>query len=349
MKKRILPLAAILLALLLLTAAGTAADPLITKSYLTGGFTQALAEVIDRRIDASDASIRSCTAPGPQEQTLKEGDVLQINAGQTILLLSGEARPDISAGALIDVTSGIEHPSNQLLQPNHRYIAGENAAAAITVASPAAVLSCEGGAVLVPSQTPDYYAIACALRDVDLFRGTGSGIGEGFELSRAPNRGEGLVMFLRVLGEEAQALACTTPHPFTDVPAWLSPYVSWAYAQGYTSGISKTRFAPSRALTAAEYEEFLLRALHYSDPAEDNYATSLSRALAQGILTSGEHAMLKERPFLRAYAAYVSYYALEVPLQDDTQTLAQSLVAAERMTAVQLTAARNQVATARIS
>lgn len=349
MKKRIFPLAAFLLAILLLTAAGTAADPLLTKSHLDGGYAQALAEAVDRRLDASDTSIRARTAPGPQEHALKEGDVLQISAGQTILPLSGEASPDISSGALVDVTSGIEHPSGQPLRPGHRYIAGENTAAAVTVTSPAAVLSCEGGGLLVPSTSPDYYAIARALRDVGLFQGTGSGTGEGFDLSRAPTRGEGLVMFLRVLGEESQALSCTAPHPFSDVPAWLSPYVSWAYAQGYTSGVSRTQFAPSRTLSAAEYGEFLLRALHYSGPAKDSYTTSLSRALSQGILTPGEYTMLQGKPFLRAHAAYVSYYALDVPLQDTGQTLAQHLAAAGQMTAVQLAAARTQVGTERIS
>ena len=64
MKKQILPLAAVLLALLLLTAAGTAADPLLTKSHLAGGFTQALTEAVGRRLDASDASIRARAVPG---------------------------------------------------------------------------------------------------------------------------------------------------------------------------------------------------------------------------------------------------------------------------------------------
>ena len=34
-------------------------------------------------------------------------------------------------------------------------------------------------------------------------------------------------MFLRLLGEESDALAFNGTHPFTDVPGWLSPYVAY--------------------------------------------------------------------------------------------------------------------------
>ena len=150
-----------------------------------------------------------------------------------------------------------------------------------------AVMSYEGGGVLTRSLSPDYYSAACALREAGLFRGSGSGVGEGFDLYLAPTRGESLVMFLRLLGEESDALAFNGTHPFTDVPGWLSPYVAWAWQKGYTSGVAADRFGSDQPVSAVEYEEFLLRALGYSTAGVDDYTTSLERALGLGGADSG--------------------------------------------------------------
>lgn len=338
-----------------LTAAGST-DPLVTQSYLTGAYTQELDAAIGAKLDASDAALRGNPSPdapaeppaGLKERTLKEGDILTAAAGLAITSLGGDVRLDIASGAAVDVTAGTEVPSGQLLQPCHRYIAAEGAAVTFTVTSPAAVLAWEGGGTLTLSQTPDYYAIACALRDLGLFQGTGSGIGDGFELYDAPTRGEGLVMFLRILGEEEQALAAQLDHPFTDVPNWLSPYVAWAYRHGYANGVSADRFGSDRTVSAAEYEEFLLRALGYSTAGVDDYATSLERAQAYGVLTPGEYDCLSAAFFTRAHAAYLSYYALDVPVSGAPYTLGDRFVAGGLLTEGQLSAAKQGIQTERI-
>lgn len=361
MKKTIALLLGLLLCLTVLTAAGGAGgDPLISLSYLTGDFSRTLEDAISLRLDASDAAIRAGTGrpvlpgsslspAGLREHTLKEGDILSGSTGLAVTLLEGETRLDVSGGAVVDVTEGAELSSGQPLQRNHRYIVAENTAASFTVSSAAAVVSYEGGGSLTRSLSPDYYAIACALREVNLFRGSGSGIGEGFGLPLAPSRGEGLVMFLRILGEEEQALACTGTHPFTDVPLWLDRYVAWAYQRGYTRGVALDRFGSDSPISAVEYVEFLLRALGYSTAGVDDYATSLERAFTCGALTGGEYAALREAPFLRAHVAYISYYSLDMPLSGSSQTLAQHLVAAGQMTDAQLDAARLLVNSSRIS
>ena len=193
------------------------------------------------------------------------------------------------------------------------------------------------------------FSAACALREAGLFRGSGSGVGDGFDLYLAPTRGESLVMFLRLLGEEADALAYTGAHPFTDVPGWLDRYVAWAWQRGYTSGVAADRFGSDQPVSAVEYEEFLLRALGYSTAGVDDYTTSLERALGLGALTQGEYTMLRETVFLRAHAAYVSWYSLDMPLNGGTETLARHLISAGRMTEAQLEAARTQINFSRIS
>lgn len=352
--KPILTAAALLLALCLclpaaLASGGDAADPLISRSYLEGTFSESLNETIRARADAADKALRDAVGQGSGGAssaagvTLKEDDVLSASAGTVFVPLRGEVRA--SGGTLVDVTEGREAAPGPL-ERGHRYILAEDAS--LTIASPAAVVSWEGPAVLAASAQPDCFAIASALRSLGLFRGTGSGVGEGFDLDQPPTRGEGLVMFLRILGEEQAALESGYTHPFADVPGWLSPYVAWAYEKGYSNGVSDARFAPDQPLPAQQYVELLLRALGYSSAGTEDFRTSLERALADGVLTERECQVLRQEPFLRAHVAYLSYYSLDAALSGTRQTLAQRLAAAGVVSGEQLAAARAMVETLRL-
>ena len=78
----------------------------------------------------------------------------------------------------------------------------------------------------------DYNALADALKQMGLFQGTGTAYGSGYDLEQAPNRIVGLVMFLRLIGEEGAALSSTAANPFADTPAWCDRYVAYAYEKG---------------------------------------------------------------------------------------------------------------------
>ena len=117
------------------------------------------------------------------------------------------------------------------------------------------------------------------------------------------------------------------------MPAWLDPYVAWAWERGYTNGVSETIFGGGEALTPQAYMEFLLRALGYSVAGIHDYTTSLDRALDCGALTAGEARMLAAEPFLRCHVAYVSWYSLDTLVSGSGQTLAQRLEDAGLFTA----------------
>lgn len=371
--KKLLTAAALVLALALcltaaLAAGGDAGDPLISLSYLQSVFAPAAEARAEEALDAAEDALRTemaedvagmtsqvlaaagvSGAQSVQEADLNGGDVLSGTTGLTVLPLAGDVRLTVTKGAVVDATAGAEVPSGTLLTLNHRYIVAESSQARFTAESPAAVLSCQGPCTLSADGTsPDYFAIARALRDLDLFRGTGTGFGDGFDLHLAPTRAEGLVMFIRLLGEEKDALACQYAHPHTDVPAWADRYVAWAYQRGYTNGVSPTEFGPNGDITATQYMEFLLRALGYSTAGADDYTTALPRALALGAITQGEYNMLTQDPFLRAQVAYVSYYMLDMPVSGTQQTLAQRLQAAGLISEAQLSAARGQVDSPRL-
>ena len=80
-----------------------------------------------------------------------------------------------------------------------------------------------------------------ALAALGLFQGySGTDLG----LDDAPTRTQALVMMLRLMGLEQDALAENSAPPFADVPAdsWAAPYVGYAYAHGLTRGQSETLF-----------------------------------------------------------------------------------------------------------
>jgi len=370
--KKALSIAAFFLTLsvcLGLALASNASDPLVSLSHLSGLFSQSVDTALEHRLDQADQALRADTqqeltafeasvqaalgqeyAPTPCEITLNEGSSIVGPTGLVVIPLAGDVVVSISSGAVVDATDGSEVPSGSALQSTHRYIVAEESLARFTAASPTAVLTYQGKyGFALAADSPDYFSIANALRDLGLFRGTGSAIGQGFDLHKAPTRAESLVMFIRILGEEADALACPYEHPFTDVPAWADRYVAWAYAQGYTNGVSPSAFGTTQAVSAVEYQEFILRALGYSIAGVHDYSTSLERALELGSLTAGEYQLLKNEAFLRAHVAYLSYYSLDMFLSGSPFTLAQQLESAGIFSILQLQQARSQVASIRIS
>ena len=152
-------------------------------------------------------------------------------------------------------------------------------------------------------------------------------------------------MFIRVLGEEEQALDWTGTTPFTDIQkgSQAEKYVGYAYSMGYTNGYSATQFKPAGAVNARQYTEFVLRAMGYSSSANTDLSDTLLRAQNAGVLTSGEVEMLQRDPFLRAELVYISYYALDAWMPDGSRTLGDHLQDKGVFTSREREEARNMV------
>lgn len=116
------------------------------------------------------------------------------------------------------------------------------------------------------------------LRSLGLFSGTESGDG----LEQPMTRAQAAVMLVRLFGVEQSMPAQTYPTPFTDVPDWAAPYVSWLYQCGWTAGTSATTFSPDEPITYLQYALFLGRALGYTDN-----ETASGRAMPFVDLTQG--------------------------------------------------------------
>lgn len=300
-----------------LAAAGGASDPLASLSYLTGTFTDAVDQRVEEKLDASD-------------QALLNGDAAPSDggAGQGVLLLAGGMQVTFNSGAVVDVTTGTIVTSGSALTASHRYLVAEETTAVFTVTSKTAVVDYQGPYAFSYSTNTDYNAIAVALKTMHLFQGSFTGYGDGYDLEVAPTRLQALIMFIRVLGEENDALAYTGSTPFTDITSGTQSekYVGYAYSKGYTNGYSATTFRPSQTVTASQYMEFILRALGYSSADNKDLSGTLTNALTNGVITEGELAALQGGTFLRADLAYVSYYALDAAVSGSRQTLGDTLM-----------------------
>lgn len=160
---------------------------------------------------------------------------------------------------------------------------------------------------------------ATALKQLGLFKGVSD---TDFALNRAPTRMEALVMLIRALGKESEALGGNWSHPFTDVDSWADKYVGYGYEKGLTKGVSAAQFGTGNA-DSDMYLTFMLRALGYSDGAGDfawNAPETLAKAI--GILPDS----VDTSNFLRADVALVSWAALETDLKTGMQRLAKKLI-----------------------
>ena len=154
-----------------------------------------------------------------------------------------------------------------------------------------------------------------------LLKGTGAAYGSGYELERQALRVEGLVMFIRLMGEENAALTSTAVNPFADSPSWADRYLAYAYEKGYTTGIGtnaagQLMFGPNNTISAGEYITFVLRALGYSESGTNpdfNWQNAMDAAVAYGVIRQGEAALLSGSSFCRAQVVYLSVCALSAP------------------------------------
>lgn len=175
-------------------------------------------------------------------------------------------------------------------------------------------------------------SLAADLKELGLFKGVSD---TNFNLGRAPSRIEALVMLVRVLGKEQEALNADWRHPFTDVPQWADKYVGFAYQNGLTNGVTATEFGSNNA-DARTYLTFVLRALGYSDANGQDFTWDQPYALASEIGILVDRVDLDN--FWRADVVIISYAALPVQLKNSDQTLAEKLIAAGAFTQEQFNA-----------
>lgn len=327
---------------------GSAEDPLISLSYLTETFLPKLLGQTEARVDSTlqktyDQAVSDLNAavgqPGQggdgsadrmTEVRLKSGDLIALPTGSTLLTLDGKVT--LTSGRAVDATAGHEVNGAAGVENGHQYISAEDSQAVYVVTSDTAVVWLEGRYAVTGSSSPDYFMLADALKAMGLFQGGDQAVAGGYDLEGGVNRLQGVVMFIRMLGEEEAALASTAENPFRDVPAWGERYIAYAFEKGYAKGGDQPGiFGADDPMDAGQYMVLLLRALGYRDSGENpdyQWSESLSFAREQGLISEGEHNLLSGTAFHRAQLVYLSYYSLTFPVKGGTDTLLDRLLAA---------------------
>ncbi len=252
---------------------------------------------------------------------LKEGDVFFPKAGAKFTLLDGGMT---ISGDVADVTLGAPVLEGESMAKNHLHMQKNNLSTGIRVTSESAELWVDGIFELHRSTATDFGSLAEALQTMGLFRGTGSGL----VLERSTTRIEGLVMFLRLLGLEEEALSCTKSQPFADISAdyWARPYIAYAYAEGLTAGTGNGKFSPDAPITAQQYLTFLLRALNHKEGSDFTYDSAYKSAETLGLFSAFEIAKLSQGVLTRGRMVYLSYYALFCTEQTENLLLLEGLI-----------------------
>lgn len=182
-------------------------------------------------------------------------------------------------------------------------------------------------------------ALAADLKQLGLFQGVSD---TEFDLGRVPNRTEAVVMLIRFLGKEAEALNGRWTHPFSDVPAWADRYIAYAYQSGLANGLGGGLFGANTTAGSAMYLTFVLRALGYSDTNGADFVWDNPYKLATevGILPQGTDIV----DFWRADLVRVSYAALPVKLKGGNKALYETLIESGTFTRAQYNAIYNPAA-----
>lgn len=134
-------------------AAGSQENPLISKTYVDGSFSDnvvsdarsavrfTLNQVYDKALSELKAGGDGSTGAF-QVKTVAAGSTAQLDLGDCVVLLSGAARLQIEQGSVVNVTVGAEAVSGKLLR-NNRYLACEDTKATVTF-SEASTIAVDG-------------------------------------------------------------------------------------------------------------------------------------------------------------------------------------------------------------
>lgn len=174
---------------------------------------------------------------------------------------------------------------------------------------------------------PQFSDEAEVLYELGLFRGTGASEDGSpvFALEKPATRMQGLIMLIRLLGEEEEALAFEGECPFTDVSGDAAKYAAYAYSKGYTSGTDAATFG-NGPLKSNAFLTFVLRALGYDDRAGDfTYSTAILLAEKIELITRGEY-VNGSATLYRDACVQIAYNALLTEPNGEEQMLVQLLL-----------------------
>lgn len=259
---------------------GSSVDPLVSKSYLEGTYSQELTEALKKKASETSKSTYDAAKKTLEQAAeshlaaagkvtgdesgsyapvnLRAGDQLTLSEGDSLVFYSGSAQ--VVSGALADVTNGKTVSNGGTLTAAHRYVA---TAQTVLRQTSDGSLGQEGGQGTIAERKPFafqdvkqgdwfYEAVAYVYE-----KGYFSGVSEtAFEPNTSMSRAMLATVLYRLSGENYTGEA-----GFSDVPeeSWFTAAVGWASANGIVNGMGGNLFAPDEAVTREQMVTMLYR------------------------------------------------------------------------------------------
>ncbi len=267
------------------------------------------------------------TGSGGKTTFLSSGDRVIGYTGGGITLVSGTAAVCGNGNArLLDIADGKECKPGEAISQGKYYMVLDNDNSGIEILSEQAEVMIKDGSYVVKAYSAVYNELADKLFAMELFRGTNN----GYELTRAPTRQEALIMLIRLLGEEKEALSFDENNmTFKDVTGWTDgrKYIAYGANKKYTNGRSAEVFDQGSTADVYMYLTFVLRALGYSDKDGDFVwnTTSADLAVKTGLFTREQMADVMKTGLRRDHVVLISFNALKTNLKGSSMRLADKL------------------------
>lgn len=127
-------------------SAGSAEDPLISKSYIDNTYTGLVLTDPLQALNDSMAALKYKLAQAAQTKgsgvssvTAKSGGVISLSSGSGFVLVSGSVKLTSNSGTVIDLTDGSVVALGAALTAGHRYLAAEATSADVSVVTAAKI------------------------------------------------------------------------------------------------------------------------------------------------------------------------------------------------------------------
>jgi len=292
------------------STAGSAEDPLISKSYIDNTYPDVVLMAPLKRLSDSLAVLnyklsqaKAASETGIYSVSAIPNSSISLNTGASFVLLSGSAYLASCSGTVIDVTNGSTLSAGATLTIRHRYVAAEHTTAAATVLTFASI-AVYGNARISAGNAPSfidvsedawYYSDVCYAVQKGLVNGRST-------QTYAPDDNLSIAEAIKLASCMHQLYhnGSITLNNYTDSSLWYKTYVDYAAQnkivtkiyQNYTSKITRSEFV-SIFYASLPATEFTGINTIYSNTipdvkSADSNATQIYAFYRAGILTGSD-------------------------------------------------------------
>ncbi len=255
--------------------AGTASDPLISKSYIDSTYPGlVLSEPLNTLAEAMTVLKYKLSQAGQSKAngasyTLAMPDsTVSLSAGSGFSLIFGSARLSSCTGTFIDLSDGSEISAGQSLIAGHRYIAAENTSASVSVITGAklalfgSVNVSTGSAPTFTDVTEDkwFYTYVCYAVQKGLVNGRSATI-------YAPDANLSIAEAIKLAACMNQLYTDGKVSLTNDPTLWYKSYLDYAVNNGI---VTKTYGNYDAAITRSEFVAIFYAALPSSEYMQKN-------------------------------------------------------------------------------